>query len=309
MTQYETPARPVAALTFSFHIYGGPNVSAPRAAAALMTLALGTSPLAGQTTLSVEYESGLMFVRSGGVFVIDLGGGTEVLSSTYAERVKRGPAGWFTGFRSTGERIDGERMHIAPITLGPVTTPADAVVWRGLDGHGVDGLISARTFAHTPVTLDFANRQLVFETVASLRDRERRGSVLALKTDAVRDLALDLFLDFDFGNGQIGTCEIDTGSQGVDLNARYMAALGIRRDSGDVTETQMAGTSEVFYRARVPTTLAPVGAPHLIMERPVVRFGNYIYDCIVGTEFWAKTALTIDLPRRRVILAPAGASR
>lgn len=298
-----------ASLAFSFPLHGGSIVSARRTAVALMTLALGTSRLTAQTTLPVEYESGLMFVRTGGVFVIDLGGGTEVLSSTYAERVKRGPAGWFTGFRSTGERIDSERMHIAPITLGPITTPADAVVWRGLDGHGVDGLISARTFAHTPVTLDFANRQLVFETASSLAARERRGSVLALKTDAVRDLALDLFLDFDLGNGQVGTCEIDTGSQGVDLNARYMAVFGISPDSGDVAETRMAGSSEVFYRARVSTTLAPVGAPHLNMERPVVRFGNYIYDCVVGTEYWSRTALTIDIPRRRVILAAAGPSR
>lgn len=96
----------------------------------------------------------------------------------------------------------------------------EVLVWQGLDAGGIAGLISARTFAHTPVTLDLPNRQLVFERRASLAARVRRGVTLPLKTDVLRDLALDLFVDFDLGGGQVGTCEIDTGSQAIDLNAR-----------------------------------------------------------------------------------------
>ena len=273
----------------------------------VVTWALAARPVAAQAALPVELNSsGMMMVRAAGpgqpegLFVIDLGAGTEVLSGTYAERVRQGPAGYFTGFSSTGERVDGARVRIAPIILGPITTPADAVVWHGLDADSIAGLISARTFARVPVTLDFPHRQLVFETPGSLAARVRRGVILPLRTDNLRDMALDLFVDFDLGSGQVGTCEIDTGSQAIDVNSRYMAALGISSDSG---------MTEGGFRARLPTNLAPVGAPQLEVERPAVRFGNYIYDCIVGTRFWSQVALTLDIPHQRVILSAGRVSR
>lgn len=185
---------------------------------------------------------------------------------------------------------------MTPIVLGPIVTPGDAAVWQGLDSSGVDGLISARTFAHTPVTLDFGARELVFESPASLAARAQRGTVLTLRTDDLRGVALDLFLEFDFGDGQRGLCEIDTGSQGIDLSVRYMAPFGVNRDS----------TAATPYRAQLPTLVAPVGAPQLNVSRPSVRIGNYIYDCIVGTQFWANTALTLDIAHHRVILTAAG---
>jgi PAS domain-containing protein len=266
-------------------------------------LTLAARLMAAQVVLPAELNAdGMMTVRIGGHgqpdgrFVIDLGSGIEVLSSAYAQRVGRGSAGFFTGFRSTGERVDATRVRIAPIVLGPVTTPADAVVWPGLDADSIAGLISARTFARTPVTLDFLNRQLVFETPGSLAVRARRGVSLPLKTDAVRDMALDLFLDFDLGGGQVGTCEIDTGSQAIDMNRRFLAALGITEDSGAAGATA---------RARLPGDLAPVGASQLRLARPAVRVGNYIYDCIIGTQFWVRTALTLDIPHHRVIVSTA----
>jgi hypothetical protein len=271
----------------------------------LVVLSIGgtVAPSASaQTSLPVELNpDGMMVVQAAGRglpagrFVIDLGSGIEVLSGAYAQRVQRGPAGHFTGFRSTGERVDVPRVRIAPIELGPIETPADAVVWPGLDADSIAGLISARTFARSPVTLDFPNRRLVFETPASLAARARRGVSLPLKSDALRDMALDLFLDFDLGNGQVGTCEIDTGSHAVDVNARILPALGINGDSG-------AGAQ---VHARLAGDLAPVGAPQIHLERPNVRVGNYIYDCIVGNEFWSQTALTLDIPHHRVIVSVA----
>lgn len=113
---------------------------------------------------------------------------------------------------------------------------------------------------------------------------------LLLKTDVLRDLALDLFVDFDLGGGQVGTCEIDTGSQAIDLNARLLRALGISAD------TAVAGAHAL---ARLPANLAPVGPPQLRLERPTVRIANDIYDCIIGTQFWAHVALTLDIPHHR----------
>ena len=273
----------------------------------LWACALFGRAVASQAVLPVEINAaGMMMVRAAGqggaegLFVIDLGSGIEVLSSAYADRVGQGPVGYFTAFRSTGERVDVPRVRIAPIVLGPITTPADAVVWQGLDAEGIAGLISARTFALTPVTLDFPSRQLVFESRASLAARVRRGVTLPLKTDVLRDLALDLFLDFDLGGGQVGTCEMDTGSQAIDLNGRFLPALGISADSA---------AAGAHARARLPANLAPVGAPQLRLERPTVRIGNYIYDCIIGTQFWAHVALTLDIPHHRVILSTAAASR
>jgi len=278
--------------------------------AALLLVAAAAGAEA-QTVLPATIDRyGFLTVRVGppgrpaGTWIVDLGAGTEVLSDSAAARLGRGPAGYFTAFRSTGERVDARRIRITPVALGPVSTPGDAEVWSGLDGLGLDGLVSARTFARTPVTLDFAGGRLVIETQASLAARVREGTVLPVETDRLRDVALDVFVDFDFGGGQRGRCELDTGSGSIDLNERYMAAFGLKKDSAGVTATRMPSGPDVIYRATLPTDMAPVGAPALRLAHPRVRFGNYIYDCIVGNTFWSTTTLTLDLPHRRVILGP-----
>ena len=290
-----------------------PGLAAGRRLALVAVAALALSPVgaAAQTSIPLErdtFDLWTIHARAGGtdaVFVVDLGAGSEVLSSAFGSRVRLGDAGVFTGFRSTGQRVDAARVRIAPIAIGPAATPSDASVWAGLDGSGLDGLVSARTFAASPVTLDFANRRLVFETPESLAERVRRGAVLPVTTDSYRGLALDVFVDFDLGGGRTGRCELDTGSGAVDLNARYLPDLGLARDS--LATTRMPGSTATFYRGRLPGSLAPVGAPALAVDRPAVRFGDYIYDCIVGLSFWTRTTLTLDLPHGRIIVAAAGA--
>jgi hypothetical protein len=43
--------------------------------------------------------------------------------------------------------------------------------------------------------------------------------------------------------------------------------------------------------------------PEISLMHPGVWFSNIIYDCVVGTDFWAGKALTIDIAGRGLIVS------
>jgi len=46
-----------------------------------------------------------------------------------------------------------------------------------------------------------------------------------------------------------------------------------------------------------------LGAPEVKMEKPEVTFkGGLIYDGVVGTGFWLKREVTLDIPSRRLVV-------
>ena len=49
--------------------------------------------------------------------------------------------------------------------------------------------------------------------------------------------------------------------------------------------------------------LALAVSPRIGVAKPHVSFKNIIYDCVIGVDFWAGKVVTIDIPRRRLIVA------
>jgi hypothetical protein len=236
-----------------------------------------------------------------GNFMVDLGAGTEVVSKQFAEKLKLAPAGYMTGFRMTGERAEGPRYTGAAIALGPLHSPQDFGVSGHLEKDPIDGLISARIFEHSPVTLDFVQGEIVVETPASFEQRIANGDTVPLKLDDDRDMKLDLFAEFDLGNGQTGLCEIDSGFFGITINKRYMEALGVVPETKGVDKIEFS-PGFFTYKTHLPA-IALAAAPDQKLENPLVNFGDFIYDCVVGTRFWHDRTLTLDLPSRRLIVA------
>lgn len=40
----------------------------------------------------------------------------------------------------------------------------------------------------------------------------------------------------------------------------------------------------------------------MALKDPLVNFGDFTYDCVVGTRFWHDRTVTLDLPSRRLIV-------
>jgi Aspartyl protease len=234
--------------------------------------------------------------------VLDTGAGLAVLAPSVIEKIHGVPAGVFTGFRMTGERLDISLYKIPRMTIGPIEQK-DVLVgsWDVLDRLHLDGIVSLSQFKDQPFTLDFGKKLLTFETAKTLAKRRTDAVVSPIQLDEVRGISIDMFAQFLLA-GQPGQCEIDTGSPTSTLNIRYMKPLDIQEDGKDVRKIQrrtIAGVPEVRYDTHI-SEIALAASPKVSVAHPPVSFGDVIYDCVVGVDFWAGKEVTVDIPGRQL---------
>lgn len=225
-------------------------------------------------------------------FILDLGAGLSLIPSSGLAQDP--PVAHFTGWRMTGERLDGQLYRVSSLGIGPLTSSNDLVAhWNGVTQAGVAGMISAREFASTPFTLDFTNRRLVLEDADSLKSRADKGVSVPLALDDDRGKSLTLFAELDFGRGQRGECLIDTGQFNIQVNKRYMEALGVHLGGADVLQQE----------DRIITHLPDVAlaaAPPVHSSGAKVIFRDIIYDCVIGNSFWNNKIATFDIAAKRM---------
>ncbi len=274
------------------------------AALAAIALALPVNAVAAERIPFHLADGGLVEVIAGinggtpQPLLVDLGAGVDVLAADAARHLNVVPDGHYTSFRMSGERVDLDTASLASIVLGSYTITHPTVgVWDGLNGSGIAGLISATAFQTTPVTFDYAQQQLTIEDAASLGDRVKTATRVPLILQEDRGIALGIFARFDFGHGQSGICEIDTGSQGFFVNERFAKALGIDVRDARYRHKLKNGSERVV--APIPS-LALSGAPHTAIEHPQAIFADLIYDCNVGNDFWSGRSFTLDIPDRAI---------
>jgi hypothetical protein len=237
--------------------------------------------------------------------IFDTGAGLDVFAPSLIEKFHGMPAGKFTGFRMTGERLDISLYIVPELSIGPVVKK-DAVVgsWDVLDKFHLDGIISLSDFRHQALTFDFARKELIFETDKTMSKRRSAGQTSPLQLDDQRGISLDMFSRFLFAN-QSGQCLIDTGSPSATINTRYMTSLGIDKDAEGVKKHEgrtIAGGNEIRYDTSL-SKLSLAAAPQIALATPHVSFSDIIYDCVVGVDFWRDRALTIDLTNRQLIVS------
>ncbi|HLY02768.1 MAG TPA: hypothetical protein VKR56_09795 [Candidatus Cybelea sp.] len=215
--------------------------------------------------------------------LVNLGAGVDVLSSDVGRRFVV-VGGKYVSLRLTGERVDLPVGRVRTLALGGVRIEAPNVgIWSGLDGTGIEGLISATAFRNIATTFDFHNDQIVIEDAQTFPDRIRAATKIPVVLQDDLGIALGIFARFDFGGGKSGLCEIDTGSPGITIDRTFATSIGLI-PSGDSS-------------LRIPS-IALDGARATAVDQPAVSLGNLIYDCDVGNSFWAGRAFTMDLPNR-----------
>jgi hypothetical protein len=231
---------------------------------------------------------------------LDTGAGLDGLAPSIVEKLHGKPAGVFTVFRLGGERLDLLLFIIPELRIGPIVKKNALVsAWAVFDQWHFAGVISMNDFRQQAFTFDFPNKQIIFETRRSLRDRLKSGAPIPLKFDDERGIALDLFPEVLVGD-QVGQCEMDTGTPDSAFSIRYMEPLGISKDGKDVTK-QASGA----YLTTVPQ-LALAADPSIRQMQAKVEFGDIIYDCVLGVHFWSGRSVTVDIPNKRLIVSRAG---
>jgi hypothetical protein len=260
---------------------------------------------------TIASDTGLMMIAGAtgpqnvSSFVFDTGAGLTVLAQSLVDKLGGKPAGQYTGFRLSGERLDVQLYIIPELSIGPVTQRQVLVGgWDGLDKLHLSGIIALSFFRNQPFTLDFQHQQLFFETGISLAHRRSTGNLVSIQLDDQRGISLDIFAPF-LVSSHPAQCEVDTGSQGNIFSSRYMKLLGLDANSSGVRKsehTSILGNKEYRYNATLPT-LQLEGNPSTAQQQTPTLFEDIIYDCNVGIGFWAGHLVTFDIPDKVLIVS------
>jgi hypothetical protein len=240
--------------------------------------------------------------------IFDTGAGLDILAPSLIEKVHGKPAGQFTGFRMTGERLDIPLFIVPELSVGPMEKK-NALVgsWDVLDKMHLDGIVSLNDFREQPVTFDFVNKVVIFETADSLAQRRGAETSVPVRFDDQREITLDVFADFLIGD-QPAQCEIDTGSPSATVTSRYMEHLGIEKEGKGVRKIErrtVAGAMQTRYDTSLPQ-ISLAAAPQISLAPAPASFSDIIYDCVVGLDFWSGRALTVDIPGRVILVSGGG---
>jgi hypothetical protein len=233
--------------------------------------------------------------------LVDLGAGMDVLSQRVGSHAVN-VTGKYVSLSLTGQRVDLPVGTVVSIALGEFRLNSATVgIWKGLDGTGIDGLISAVAFRNVTTTFDFRAHELLLEDAVTFADRKRFAVRIPVVLQDELGIALSVFARFDFGNGQSGLCVVDTGTQGIMIDRRFAAKLGV--NLGDPALKRASTPLGEGVAASIPS-LTLAGDPTTAMQRPNVVFEDLVYDCNVGNQFWDGRVFTLDIPERVIYMAP-----
>jgi hypothetical protein len=278
----------------------------------IFSLVIFTNLSYGQETIPIEIlESGHIIIKAkvngvDGKFFFDTGGGITLLTKQFSEKVKglNKQDGVFTGFRSTGERLDLDLYKAEKISIGkwhidkPVISVIDA------DLAGFDGLISLNLFGKQPFTLDLKNKTFTFETPEGLAKRELNGRNIKLQVRKDRDKSIDIFTYVVLNGQDTLQFSLDSGAgyNSFKINSRY---LRNRDDTAKVKRFLKKSEFDANYKTEYFITdtrkLALKDFPAINVENFKTKYSDLIYDGIASVN-WLGNVLTIDLDKERLII-------
>jgi len=252
---------------------------------------------------------------AGGVrtrLILDTGGGVTLLSPGLCRKVGCTPDG-----STSGKRMSGQELHI-PLSRVPSITVAGHRVDNArvavLDTDsllhpelGVEGFAALDLFRDQPFTLDYPARRVILENAASLRERRAAGRSVKIRVEQDGPSTV-VFLPMELAKHTPPLeMEIDSGSQSLILDQRFMAALGIDPSAAGVKRVEgkdETGHGYTRFFSALPRALAVKGAESVTAPRgSKVMFQRIIHDGLIGQNFLRETIVTFDLAKSQLIFA------
>lgn len=275
------------------------------------------SIISAQTSIPVEItDDGHILVKAKingvlGNFIFDTGGGLTLITEKFSRKLDKlhKQDGGYTAFRATGEKISLDLYDVESLTVGDHTEDSPILTIYDADFGPIDGLISLMSFKHQPVTIDFQNKKLVFETTASLSAIKRTGKSIPLQLGASRDKSLDIFAYFTVNDKLNLQFLIDSGA-GNDvykINADYLPAFGIDpSDSSKVSTTDKRSEFDAAFSTKIYNTniqsIKATSAHGIQAENVKASFiQGLIYDGVVSLN-WIGKRVTIDIKKEEMVI-------
>jgi len=240
-------------------------------------------------------------------FIVDTGIGITLISKELCAELNCKTTREFSGQRMSGQTVSVPVTRVASLSVANKSVTDFPVgvfdVERLLPKSGISGFLSLGFFKEFPHTVDYKNKNIRFETAASLTSIRADGSAIKIKPK-IQDVAYDIMMPLVLPDGTVINAEVDTGSQALILHERYMKKLGIDTQAKSVQKkTGKDETGHLFdrYFTKLSGPVHLPGYPDMKMDTPNVMFQKIIYDGLIGFHFLREFRVTYDLPRSEVI--------
>jgi hypothetical protein len=231
-------------------------------------------------------------------FLIDTGIGVNVVSTALADRPDVTALDQtFAGRRMSGQQVEAPLVRLPGLAVGEYRAAKRVAGVYDL-GTEFDGILSPGFFEPYALTIDPVRRTL------TIGDAPTDGVEVPLDVRGDGP-SVAPFASLVLPSGRAITVEVDTGSEALILDTRFMADCGLSPDDPAIeTET---GTDQTGYdwtrrHATVEGSVHLADAPQTAHDRPRVIFQDIIYDGLVGTDYLERFRLTVDFAGERLIL-------
>lgn len=238
--------------------------------------------------------------------LVDSGIGVTIIATATADAVGATDLGrTFSGKRMSGQEVTVPLVRLPDVTIGGyvVSDHVAGVIDLGSTGSGAtfDGILGLDLFAAACLTVD-PHAQVIVVSDSPPTD----GVVVPVEVRR-DDGSVAMYTDLELPDGQVVRVEVDTGSQALILDDRYLAACGVA--DGDPRIEVRQGTDETGYvytrrfidiegAVRIP------GEPSTAQQSPRVQFQQITYDGLIGTAFLDRFRYTFDVRGEQIVLEP-----
>lgn len=242
-----------------------------------------------------------------GIFILDTGIGINLLSKSVCEKLGCTPTHDHVGHRMSGQELKVSMAKISSLAIGSVVRTDIAVGVYDIESlmpdENIIGFVGLDFFETVPFTVDYKNKNIILESPQSIKEILTRGHAASLVIDR-KDDALSVMIKMQLNDKLVASMEIDTGSQALILNKKYMEALKIRENDSAVKRKDgqdETGHSYSRFFTQLSGDVHIDGVPEIKEHTPKVMFQKIIYDGLLGHNFLSQYKVTYDLPHSRII--------
>jgi hypothetical protein len=244
-------------------------------------------------------------VRLGGDdlhFLVDTGIGITVVNERLSQRSDVETLDeTYAGRRMSGQLVEAPLVRLP--TLGVGDYAVDGHVAASVDlGDGFDGILGPSYFADRIVTTD------PLAGTFTVHDEGALVEGIEVPLEIHRDgRSVDPFAELVLPSGRTVLVEVDTGSDCLILDARFMGECGVEVGGPGVSAREgvdETGHSYVRYNATLPGAVHLKAAPETGQTDPKVIFQEIIHDGLIGSEHLYRYSFSFDLAGERLVLSP-----
>lgn len=239
-------------------------------------------------------------------FIFDTGIGVTVITKRFAEYLNVKPDGTYTGKRMSGQDVSMQLTRLQRIRVGHVERSEFTVGIFDTSAfpselNEISGILAPNYFEEVIFTVNFESSEIL---IRGDLDKLEELSEFVIPLDVEKLWpAITIFVSVILPSNRKTRLELDSGSDALILNSKFMDELNIDRKGTQIDilkGVDETGSEYVRYLTMLKGKITIAGAEEVFKTDPRVIFQDIIYDGLLGNEFLLNYNVTFDLKHGRM---------